>query len=89
MPSWELFEAQPQAYRDQVLPPEVTARVAIEAGVPLGWSRYVGTHGDVRRDRESLWRVGPVQNRVRKIRLHRRERDGAGAEITRQITKDN
>jgi transketolase len=47
MPSWELFEAQPQAYRDQVLPPEVTARVAIEAGVPLGWSRYVGTHGDV------------------------------------------
>jgi len=47
MPSWELFEAQPQAYRDQVLPPEVTARVAIEAGVPLGWSRYIGTHGDV------------------------------------------
>jgi transketolase len=47
MPSWELFEAQPQEYRDQVLPPGVTARLAVEAGVPMGWSRYVGTHGDV------------------------------------------
>jgi transketolase len=47
MPSWELFEAQPQAYRDQVLPPEVTARVAVEAGVPLGWDRYVGREGKV------------------------------------------
>ncbi len=47
MPSWELLETQPQEYRDQVLPPAVTARVAVEAGVPLGWSRYVGTQGDV------------------------------------------
>jgi transketolase len=47
MPSWELFEAQPQAYRDQVLPPNVTARVAVEAGVPLGWDRYVGVDGKV------------------------------------------
>ena len=47
MPSWELFEAQPQAYRDAVLPPAVTARLAVEAGTPLGWHRYVGLQGDV------------------------------------------
>ena len=47
MPSWELFEAQSQAYKDSVLPPEITARLAIEAGVSMGWSRYVGLKGDV------------------------------------------
>ena len=47
MPSWELFEAQPQAYKDAVLPPEITARLAIEAGARLGWDRYVGLQGDV------------------------------------------
>ncbi|MBI3089281.1 MAG: transketolase [Candidatus Tectomicrobia bacterium] len=45
MPSWELFEAQPRAYRDEVLPPRVSARIAIEAGVSLGWERYVGARG--------------------------------------------
>jgi len=47
MPSWELFSAQPQAYRDGVLPPSVRARLAVEAGAPLGWHRYVGDCGDV------------------------------------------
>jgi transketolase len=47
MPSWELFEAQPQSYRDEVLPPDVAARLAIEAASPLGWHRYVGLAGDV------------------------------------------
>ena len=47
MPSWELFDAQPKAYRDQVLPPAIKARLAIEAGVPLGWAKYVGDGGDV------------------------------------------
>jgi transketolase len=47
MPSWELFEAQPQAYRHEVLPPGITARLAVEAGVRLGWDRYVGPRGDV------------------------------------------
>jgi transketolase len=47
MPSWELFEAQSRDYRDSVLPPSVGARLAIEAGVPLGWHRYVGDDGDV------------------------------------------
>jgi len=47
MPSWELFEAQSPAYRRRVLPPQVTARLAVEAGVAQGWSRYVGPQGDV------------------------------------------
>jgi transketolase len=45
MPSWELFEAQPQSYRDAVLPPQVRARVSVEAGSPFGWERYVGRDG--------------------------------------------
>ncbi|MEW5986971.1 MAG: transketolase [Chloroflexota bacterium] len=45
MPSWELFEQQPAAYRESVLPSNVTARVSIEAGVRLGWERYVGQNG--------------------------------------------
>jgi transketolase len=47
MPSWELFEQQPPDYRAAVLPPQVTARVAVEAAVPMGWDRYVGSQGDV------------------------------------------
>jgi len=47
MPSWELFEKMPQSYRDSVLPPGISARVAVEAGVALGWERYVGASGIV------------------------------------------
>jgi transketolase len=47
LPSWELFEAQPEAYRQSVLPPSVTARVAVEQASTLGWSRYVGLTGQV------------------------------------------
>jgi transketolase len=47
MPSWELFRAQPQSYRDRVLPPTIHARVAVEAGVSMGWERWVGTEGTV------------------------------------------
>ncbi len=47
LPSWELFDAQPREYRDAVLPPSVGARLAVEAGVPQGWHRYVGDRGDV------------------------------------------
>lgn len=46
-PCWELFEDQDETYRDEVLPPQVTARLAIEAGARLGWDRYVGPAGDV------------------------------------------
>jgi transketolase len=47
MPSWDIFEHQPQSYRDDVLPPEVKARVAVEQGSVLGWDRYVGPGGQV------------------------------------------
>jgi transketolase len=45
MPSWELFEQQDQAYRDSVLPPDVSARVSVEQGSVIGWDRYVGMNG--------------------------------------------
>jgi transketolase len=47
MPSWELFEHQSAAYKEQVLPAAVKARVAVEQGVELGWARYVGTTGAI------------------------------------------
>ncbi|MCE4224688.1 transketolase [Methylobacterium sp. C25] len=47
MPSWDLFERQDQAYRDSVLPPQVTARVAVEMGTVLGWDRYAGSTGTI------------------------------------------
>jgi transketolase len=47
MPSWELFEQQGAAYRESVLPPDVTARVAVEQASTLGWMRYTGAHGAV------------------------------------------
>ena len=47
MPSWEIFEHQPRAYRESVLPPNVTARVAVEQASTFGWERYVGTSGRV------------------------------------------
>jgi transketolase len=45
MPSWELFDRTPQNYRDSVLSPQVTARVAVEAGISMGWERYIGSSG--------------------------------------------
>ena len=45
MPSWEIYDAQDQGYKDSVLPPSVEARVSVEAGVPTGWERYVGFRG--------------------------------------------
>jgi len=47
MPSWELFEKASSAYRDRILPPDVTARIAVEAGITMGWERYVGNTGTV------------------------------------------
>ncbi|MBW1709494.1 MAG: transketolase [Deltaproteobacteria bacterium] len=47
MPSWELFEQQPEDYQKKVLPPDVKAKIAVEAGIPLGWHRYVGEAGKV------------------------------------------
>jgi transketolase len=47
MPSWELFEKTPREYKNQILLPDVTARIAIEAGSPMGWKQYVGDGGTV------------------------------------------
>ena len=47
MPSWELFEKSSQAYKDRVLLPGVAARIAIEAGLPMGWERYAGSSGTI------------------------------------------
>ena len=47
MPSWDIFESQPQSYREGVLPPKITARLAVEQGSVLGWDRYVGPAGRV------------------------------------------
>ena len=47
MPSWDLFDAQAGSYRDEVLPPSVHARLAVELGSPQGWHRYVGDQGEV------------------------------------------
>jgi len=47
MPSWEIFEEQPDEYKQKVLPPSVKARLAVEAGASLGWHRYVGLDGEI------------------------------------------
>jgi transketolase len=47
MPSWKIFEHQPPDYKQQVLPPEVRARVAVEAGTSLGWKEYIGSDGKI------------------------------------------
>jgi transketolase len=47
LPSWELFDEQPQSYRDQVIPPAVQARVCVEAGATLGWERFAGDRGAI------------------------------------------
>ncbi len=47
LPSWEIFDHQPQAYRDSVLPPQVTVRLAVEAGIKLGWEHYTGLEGKI------------------------------------------
>ena len=46
MPCWEFFDAQPARYKESVLPSNVKARLAVEAGVSLGWAKYVGDTGD-------------------------------------------
>ena len=47
MPSWELFDSMSESYKDRVLPPSVTKRLAVEAGIPMGWEKYVGSAGAV------------------------------------------
>jgi transketolase len=64
MPSWELFEEQDQAYKDQVLPPSVAARVSVEQAAGFGWERYTGTGGTILSiDRFGLSAPGAVVSR--------------------------
>ncbi|WP_256996329.1 transketolase family protein [Methylococcus capsulatus] len=76
MASTNVFDAQEPAYRDSVLPPAVTRRLAIEAGVSDGWWKYVGSHGKV----IGLDRFGESAGRraVQDLRLHRRQRGRPG-----------
>jgi transketolase len=67
LPSWELFDAQPQAYRDSILPPSVLARVAVEAGVPQGWERYTGAFGAVVGIENRFGASAPIQVLMEKL----------------------
>ncbi|MEZ0265231.1 MAG: transketolase C-terminal domain-containing protein, partial [Phycisphaerae bacterium] len=66
MPSWELFENQDQAYRDGVLPPTTTARVAVELGSTFGWERYVGQSG-VTIGMKSFGASAPIKDVIKKF----------------------
>ncbi|HZI21439.1 MAG TPA: transketolase, partial [Gemmatimonadales bacterium] len=66
MPSWELFEQQPRAYRDRVIPPTVTARVSVELASGFGWDRYVGPEG-VRMGMETFGASAPLQELQKKF----------------------
>ena len=69
MPSWELFEHQDQAYRDRVLPPAVTARVAVEQASTFGWAHYVGTHGHHHRH-DDIRGIRSTESIAEGVRLH-------------------
>ncbi|AGK56925.1 transketolase [Hyphomicrobium denitrificans 1NES1] len=66
MPSWELFEQQDQAYRDSVLPPEIKARVSVEAGSVIGWDRYVGP-GGARIGMHTFGASAPIKDLMKKF----------------------
>jgi transketolase len=66
MPSWELFDDQPQEYRDRVLPPEVTARVSVEQASTFGWAKYAGASGQ-RIGMRSFGASAPLKDLVKKF----------------------
>jgi transketolase len=78
MPSWEIFDHQPQEYRDSVLPPNVKARIAVEQGSTLGWERYVGESGLVI-GMKTFGASAPLKELQRKFGFHP-ERIAAAAE---------
>ena len=86
LPCWELFDRQDDAYRDEVLPPRVTARVSVEEASTLGWDRYVGLGGS--EDRHAhLRQLGAAQGRPEQVRLHPRQgRRGGAKEAARHET---
>jgi transketolase len=66
MPSWELFDDQPQEYRESVLPPEVTARVSVEQASTFGWAKYTGAAGH-RIGMRSFGASAPLKDLVKKF----------------------
>ena len=79
MPSWDIFEHQPQSYREEVLPPAVKARLAVEQASALGWERYVGDQRPGHRH-EGLRRLRAAQGAAAQVRLRARQgrRGGLG-----------
>ena len=70
-------------YRDEVLPPDVKARLSVEAGVALGWKQWVGDEGDSI-SIEHFGASAPGDRRAGEVRLHRRQRRRAGARVARR-----
>ncbi len=91
MASMRLFEQQNADYRESVLPPACSARLAVEAGVTFGWDRWVGDGGQVHRHRP-LRRVRPGRHALQGVGLHRgqrvRARQGAGLTARRRGRAD-
>tara|TARA_R110002074_G_scaffold60236_3_gene146085 strand:- start:1166 stop:3265 length:2100 start_codon:yes stop_codon:yes gene_type:complete len=84
MPSWELFERQDQTYRAYVLPPEVAARVSVEAGSVIGWDRYVGAAG-VRIGMESFGASAPIDDLKEKFGFTSEKVIGAAKELIAKL----
>ena len=76
MPSWDIFDHQTQEYRDSVLPPDVTARVAIEQASTFGWERYVGTSGRVI-GMKTFGASAPLEGTPEEVRLRAGPGDGS------------
>jgi transketolase len=85
LPSWELFEQQTREYRDSVLPPKVLARVAVEAGVPQGWERYVGPFGTVVGIRNEFGASAPLKVVMEKYGFTPANVAAKAAEVVEQL----
>ena len=85
MPSWDLFEQQSDEYKAKVLPPDVTARVAVEQASTFGWSQYVGPTGIDHRN-APLRRLGADQGFAEEIRVHHGERCRGGPKSIGEIS---
>ncbi len=76
MPCWDLFDDQSAEYKESVLPSAVRARVAVEAGTPIGWERYVGLEGQSR-GAKAVRRLSSGERGVQALRLYHGKRGGA------------
>ena len=85
LPSWELFEAQSQEYRDSVLPKSVLARVAVEAGIPLGWDKYTGPFGAVLAIHDRFGASAPLKVLLEKYGFTAANVAAKAAEVVEQL----